>query len=200
MSRFVFAAGVLAAALVVTAAGCGGGGGGDSGHVCQGANTTPDPTLLEDFAPHFTGTWIGNLTVSAPAYALSETDPASLRVTSSARNKLNLVDVCGNGVPALASFFAVASAPKPEPTTTTCPPISVQGCSSVVLTLNSGGGTVDGLGNLTVNLYGTARGCGLEFEMDLEFEASRVGALVESAPEDDAAVTAVQQVASRISW
>jgi hypothetical protein len=157
----------MMAVVCAVLAGCGGGGG-SSGHVCDGANTTP-PDLGADFAPNFVATWIGDMTVNG-----SPAGTVQLPITRKATNKLDLGDVCPHGgIPAL-----VESASTFESVCFVCSPTKIGDCGSVVATYEFGSGELLS-GDLEFTASGFMDGCGTQVDFDIDFQSFSSGSVRE---------------------
>ena len=155
---------VVVAAACALLASCGGGGGGGTseGHVCDGAITTP-PALGTDYAPNFVATWNGTLTVNINGSVNSA--PVTLPITRTDVNELGLAGLCDEpkAVPAL-----VKSSSSFDTVCYVCPPAAITGCSSMVITYQTGSATLSA-GTLDLTGTGTAAGCGMNFQLTFEF-------------------------------
>jgi hypothetical protein len=174
--RAIIAGSVVALCVI----GCGGGGGGGTptGRVCDGASTTP-PDMPTDYAPSFTGKWVGTLTTTMNG--TPNVGTAQLTITTSKKNVLG-TDICP-GLPAV-----VTSATEFDTVCFICPPMKVAGvCDAMVITYSLGSGTLSSAGaQLDASLSGTVAGCGYSFTFTQDFATgSRVPGL--RGPESDAA-------------
>jgi hypothetical protein len=95
---------------------------------------------------------------------------AYTRITRVGDNSVNVGDVCDDGTGPNAQ---VTSATAFRMSGKTCPPVAVTGCSSVSLVLDAGGTGDLANGQLTVNITGSAQGCGYTYPMSLTFIGSR---------------------------
>ena len=153
---------VAVAAACALLASCGGGGGTREGHVCEGASITP-PALGTDYAPNFLATWVGTLTMTINGS--SNSGMVTLPITRTDVNKLELAGLCdeSKGVPAL-----VQSSDSFDTVCYVCAPAAVTGCSSIVVTYETGSATL-AAGTLDLIGTGTAAGCGMNLPLTFEF-------------------------------
>jgi hypothetical protein len=142
------AVGMIGTALLLAC----GGGSGATGHVCEGASTTP-PELGVDLASGFTGDWVG--TLSTVIDGEPETPrPAELVISRQGVNLLALAGICPGADPGL-----VQSATAFDTACFVCPSTAAGNCASWIVTYTDGTSTLDG-DSLEVVLNATAVGCG----------------------------------------
>ena len=188
---------LLAAAALAAAMACDSGGSADNGHVCPGASMTP-PELPADYSGNFTGNWWFEVTVSAPDYGIEESDSGNAAIERRGEN-LVILPTCGDGSPAL-----VTSATTLDPVCFVCPALEVEGCSHVVVTLESGTGQLDEMtGDLSIAIDGTMDICGDTVAMTLTLDGSPpVGGAAPAAagaPQGAVDLPALAAVAARLA-
>jgi hypothetical protein len=121
----------------------------------------------KDFAPNFVGLWNGTSTATINGQTASASGYTHISATGT--NAIKVGDFCGNGdgpagTVTSDSAFTVAGI--------SCPPGPVGSCSSVVLNVSGGGGTLNG-NTLTLSGSGTLSGCGTTYSYGLTFTGTR---------------------------
>jgi hypothetical protein len=121
----------------------------------------------KDYAGNFVGLWTGTSTVTVNGQI--GTTNGYTHINETGTNSIKVGDLCidGDGPNATvnsASSFTVGGM--------SCPPGTVGSCSSVVLSLSGGGGTLNG-NTLTISGTGTLSGCGSTYTYALTFTGTK---------------------------
>lgn len=143
-------------ALVLALSACGGGGGG-------GGSSGP----AGDFTENFVGTWRGSATRVEDGQVVDQF-AAEVAITALAKNRLSLSQVCPDGAPASASIGGPGSF---SVDATTCSPVPVGFCPSVVTRYTRGSGTLQG-GRLSIGVEGTMTGCNIVVPLQITFSGT----------------------------
>jgi hypothetical protein len=149
------------AVLSTLAVGCGGSGGSHLQH----------PTLDQDYASRFAGTWAGSGTVTVHGQP-PQTTTGSQRIDRTGFNRLSVAQVC----PGLDGQAGLDSATTFSMDPVTCAPVS-QPCGPVTIRYDSGTANL-AQNTLTLTLQGNASGCG----QTLDFSATFTGTLGGGTP------------------
>jgi hypothetical protein len=148
MRTGIFAAlGVLATLTV----GCGG----------DGSTHLQHPTLDQDYAGSFAGTWQGSLTLVIAGQ--TQTSTGSQPIDRTGFNRVSIAEMC----PGLDGAAGLDSATTFSMDPMTCPPIN-QSCGPVTIRYESGIGNL-AQERLTITLTGTASGCGQSLGLTATF-------------------------------
>jgi len=140
--------------LATLAVGCGGG---------DGSTHLQHPTLNQDYAGNFAGTWEGSVTVVISGQ--TQTTTGSQQIDRTGFNRVSIAGVCAglDGSAGLDSAATFSMDP------VACPPTN-QSCGPVTVRYESGIGNL-AQDTLTLTLTGTASGCG----QNLRFTATFTG-------------------------
>jgi hypothetical protein len=139
---------------------------------CSNEPVTTTSTTT-DFTSAFTGNWVGSTTITVAGQS-STNGETLVPMIRTGINALTVGGLCddASGPPATvtsATTFTIGS--------TTCPPVAVTGCSSVVLSTQSGRGLLSDSAALVIIINGTIAGCGQSFPFALFFRGAKQGGL-----------------------
>jgi hypothetical protein len=127
----------------------------------DGATHLQHPTLDQDYADQFAGTWQGSATVVVGGS--TQVTPGSQRIDRTGFNRISIYQVClgADGAAGLDTATSFSMDPL------TCPP-SNQQCGPITIKYDSAVGSLS-QSTLTVTLKGSASGCGQNLPFVITF-------------------------------
>lgn len=122
----------------------------------------------EDYSASFAAWWFGAETWTQST-SVSSDEHAALQITREGANRLRLEELCPDltAVPALVTAASTLTVPG-----FTCAAVAMPGCAAVTVSWTGGSGGIDH-GLLSLDVRGTAAGCGQSFPLRLQFDGLR---------------------------